>query len=84
MYIAKYGKTWYQEKFNAKALRKANVDDAIEKINKVMTSTKKKDFKNFHKKYLRTTRIEETHLIECQRIYDNSASLREFVIVKPN
>ena len=80
LYIAKYGETWYQKKYGAKAVRPENVDEAIKQINKILTSKKMKNFKTFRAKYLRLTKIEEMHLEQCEKIYNKSTSLRNFII----
>lgn len=80
LYIAKYGETWYQKKFGARAVRKEYVDEMLESINNCLTSTKMTKFSKFRTKYLRMTEIEESHLEDCKRIYKKNNCLRHFII----
>jgi hypothetical protein len=80
LYIAKYGQTWYQKKYDAKFEGNNDIEGAINEINKVLTSRNMKQFKAFYKTYLRMTDLEEKYLKECTNIYENSNTLREFII----
>jgi hypothetical protein len=51
LYIAKYGKTWYMEKFNA-VFDDKNFKTKLEKVNYILDNTEMISFEKFYKKYI--------------------------------
>jgi hypothetical protein len=83
--IAKYGRTWYQDKFGATCLDK-KVQSKINKINKHFTAAIEIAFDSFWEKYISLYAKDMQHVIlssmyeGMKRIYEDSSTLREFFI----
>lgn len=79
-YIAKYGKTWYQDKFNACPYEVADYEKNLDNINSTMDAPLVESFSEFHDKYIKgKKRGFRKWFPAVKKIYEESHSYREFV-----
>jgi hypothetical protein len=80
-YIAKYGKTWYESKFNAiPESDPYTYYNFLNEINVIMNSPIDKPWEEFYNKYILTNQVVNKHKDFLEIIYNNVNSLREFII----
>jgi hypothetical protein len=78
-FIAKYGITWYQEKFNALPFNNPNYHEHLSSLNTAITSSKL-PFKEFYTKYVKPNRIPVKYwTVKTKTIYESSNNYRDFV-----
>jgi hypothetical protein len=80
LYIAKYGKTWYQYKFNAIPENETEYFQYLMSINTILEKPITQSFEEFYKAYIKLHRIQIKNLNDnLQQIYTQSHTMREFI-----
>lgn len=78
-YLTKYGKTWYQDKFNAKLYNKNDVEKIENALKFIKDPANKIEFDEFNKKYIRFQKRFKDLDKTFKPIYDRSKNYYEFL-----
>ena len=79
-YIAKHGKTWYQEKFGAEPYDNEFYFQNLKTLNNKLDAPKSLTFEDFYNQYILINKIRMRQKFKAiKEVYDESTTYREFV-----